>query len=253
VVNRLQSGRFQHDTLSNRLVVRALSRDGNPGIRISMVTDHRLNESRLNEMAEDSNPDVRIAVACHYKTGREGLALLVTDKNPSVRHHAVVTILNKGWIWGRHNAILYAYEAVYLRSRIYMVKQLLKGLVNDPCLKVRRLLAGHACTPAQILCRMLNDRDQQVRESIGKRSRFPRDEMIRLTREKPDWDSVGAGMTLNAKVLSRLANKNNEYTRGLVARNCRTPVGTLRILARDKSEFVRARLEENLKYNRIKQ
>jgi hypothetical protein len=59
-------------------------------------------------------------------------------------------------------------------------------------------------------------------------------------------------MTLNAKVLARLANKNNEYTRGLVARNCRTPVGVLRTLARGESEFVRARLEENPTYIRNK-
>ena len=135
---------------------------------------------------------------------------------------------------------------------MYNLIQLLKGLVHDPCLQVRRLLAGHTCAPAQILCKMLNDSDQQVRESIRKRSRFPRDEMIRLIKEKPDWPFSGAGMTLNEKVLSRLANKNNEYTRGLVARNCRTPVGILRTLARDESEFVRAKLEENPKYKRIK-
>ena len=252
VVKRLQCGRFQHDTMANRMVVGALSRDGDPGIRKSMVTDHRLNESRLNEMAEDSDSNVRIAVACHYNTGRAGLALLVADKNDSVRHHAALTVLDKGWVWGRHNAILCDYDAVGLRSKLFMVKQLLKGLVHDPCLQVRRLLAGHTCTPAQILCRMLNDSDQQVRESIRKRSRFPRDEMIRLTREKPDWGSVGAGMTLNAKVLARLANQNNEYTRGLVARNCRTPVGVLRTLARDESEFVSAKLEENPKYIRNK-
>ncbi|MFP6733000.1 MAG: hypothetical protein VB959_04075 [Rhodospirillales bacterium] len=252
VVNRLMSGRFQHDTLTNRTVVEVLSRDKDPNIRKSMVTDYRLNESRLNEMAEDSDPEVRIAVACQHNTGRAGLALLVADKNPSVRHHAAVTILDKGWIWGRHNAILCASDAVRLRSKLFMVKQLLKGLVHDPCLRVRRLLAGHTCTPAQILCKMLNDSDQQVRESIRKRSRFPRDEMIRLIKEKPDWPFSGAGMTLNEKVLSRLANKNNEYTRGLVARNCRTPVGILRTLARDESEFVRAKLEENPKYKRIK-
>ena len=59
-------------------------------------------------------------------------------------------------------------------------------------------------------------------------------------------------MTLNEKVLSRLANKNNEYTRGLVARNCRTPLGVLRTLARDESEFVHAKLEENPTYIRNK-
>ena len=106
VVKRLQSSWFQHDTLTNRMVVEALSRDEDRSIRKNMVTDHRLNESRLNEMAEDSDPEVRIAVACQHNTGRAGLALLVADKNDSVRHHAALTILNKGWIWGRHNASL---------------------------------------------------------------------------------------------------------------------------------------------------
>ena len=136
--------------------------------------------------------------------------------------------------------------------RYFMVKQLLKGLVNDPCLKVRRLLAGHTCTPAHILSRMLNDSDQQVRESIRKRSRFPRDEMIKLTKEKSNRFLGGLSLTLNERVLARLANMNNEYTRGMVARNCRTPVGVLRTLARDESEFVRSRLEENPKYIRNK-
>ena len=252
VVKRLQCGRFQHDTLSNRMVVGALSRDEDPGIRKNMVADHRLNESRLNEMAGDSDPEVRIAVACHYNTGRAGLAMLVADKNDSVRHHAALTVLGNGWIWGRHNATLFINDAANLRSKLFMVKQLLKGLVNDPCLQVRRLLAGHTCTPAQILSRMLNDSDQQVRESIRKRSRFPRDEMIKLTKEKSNRFLGGLSLTLNERVLERLANMNNEYTRGMVARNCRTPVGVLRTLARDKSEFVRSRLQENPTYIRNK-
>ena len=45
VVKRLQSGWFQHNTLTNRIVVEALSRDEDPSIRQSMVTDHRLDDS----------------------------------------------------------------------------------------------------------------------------------------------------------------------------------------------------------------
>jgi len=184
------------------MAVEALSRDEDSYIRKNMVTDHRLNESRLNEMAQDSDPEVRIAVACDHNTGRAGLALLVADKKPTVRRHAALTVLRKGWIWGRHNATLCTNDSACLRSKLFMVKQLLKGLVHDPCLQVRRLLAGHTCTPAHILSRMLNDSDQQVRESIRNRSRFPRDEMIRLTKEKSNRFLGGRSLTKNERVLA---------------------------------------------------
>ena len=252
VAERLESSSFHHDTDTNRKLVDLLSRDNDTSIRRKMVADPRLSETRLNDMAEDPDARVRFAVARQHNTGDLGMAKLVADKKSAVRRRAALTILDRGWVWGRHNNSLCMTEAPLLRSRLFVVKRLLCGLANDTCPEVRRLLAEHQNTPAQVLRWMIDDSDGKVRESIAGRSRFPRDEMIRLTGQKTNQYFSEGVMTISELVLARLANEKNEYTRAMVARNCRTPIRVLRTLSQDESEFVRTRLAKNPTYIRNK-
>ena len=213
--------------------------------------DYRLRSTRLDQMAADPDPQVRRTVANHTRTGVGAMALLLNDSKRGVRFEAALTTLGTGWTWGQHNGILSLANGSRLRIRVSRVTDMLRCLVEDPCKKVRLLLAGHTCTPAGILGWLVDDRDAEVRGTILKRDTFPRDELVRLNGLHPNRYFSAGTITLTQRALKKLSDSSNAFTRGMVARNCRTSAAVLRRLSGDKSEFVRSKLIENPKYMRM--
>ncbi|MDC0309297.1 hypothetical protein OAL72_00955 [bacterium] len=250
VARRLKRGRFQHYTDTNVELVDLLSKDCDYKIRRAMVSDYRLNQKRLDEMAYDKGSTVRKEVARHHNTGTAGLALLLKDKVFRVRFQAALNVLRKCWSWGRHNGVLPLMDVKHLGSCLSQIEKLLLIAAKDPSEKIRRLISSHKWTPAKVLASMIHDSDKTVHKQLSARSEFPRDAMIRLAQQNDGRSLFKYTLTLSGKVLARLAKSRNEFTRAMAARNCRTPIVTLKQLALDKSSFVKLKLEQNPKYNR---
>ena len=251
VARRLKRGRFQHYTETNVLLVDLLSRDRDYQIRKEMVTDFRLNQKRLDEMAHDKDANVRKEVANHYNTGTEGLTLLLRDKVIKVRYQATLNVLRACWVWGRHNEFLPLSDVRCLIASIKKAESLLMIAAKDSSEKIRKLVAENNWTPAKVLEEMINDSSNTVKKHLSDRIEFPRDAMVRLAQQNDGRLLFKYSLTLTAKVLARLAKSRNEFTRAMAARNCRTPITSLRQLALDQSSFVKLKLEQNPKYKKL--
>ncbi len=132
-----------------------------------------------------------------------------------------------------------------------MIKKMachLMPLATDESMDVRSLLAWHPNTPADVLNCMMSEQDEGVRNSLIKRSFFPRDAIVSYyLNQKLTNDSFYGSVTIERGIINNLTHSSNTYIRGMVARHMWCKARNRKKLVQEDHWFIHAMAKKSTK------
>ncbi len=240
LTERHLGGCYYHTTDTNHKLVALLVKDKDPEIRKRIVHDKRITDVQLAKLGEDVSAAVRCEVAKHFSgSPEETLVMLCRDKDPTIRFEAACNILQRLERY-RTYRFYEKYKTLYSKARAALVR-----LSADQSGKIRTLLSCAPEAPPAVLDALFSCTDPVIVVNIRNRKRFPYGAILDFSIDG-SWPRrlkaarIASPCTPSAAALALYAQRENRSLRLLTAMYHRTRIATLRHLAMDDEEIIRA-------------
>ncbi|MDQ0093071.1 HEAT repeat domain-containing protein [Paeniglutamicibacter psychrophenolicus] len=197
------------NTRASATVLELLATDLDSDVRAAAAGNHATGLSALIELSQDYDVVVRLAVARNSNLSQEALRVLLTDDDPHVRqaasqnpsanaqdvHHGELERHEKPTRSRLARADLEEMAiATKAQTRIQVAynedapPDILKFLGGERrSVKVRRAVAAHPNTPAEVLWSLATDKDLEVHQVIALNSNTPAELLVQLAGRSLDF------------------------------------------------------------------
>ena len=141
-------------------------------------------------------------------------------------------------------------EKINLAKNKNASPEILEKLADDEDANVRYYVAENPKTPADILKKLAReDEESGVRQAVAYNPNTPADILKKLAEDKDDdvkW-AVAANTKTPVDILKKLADDKDDYVKSAVVDNPNAPVEVLKKLAEDEDERIRRIAERALR------
>lgn len=223
-------------------------------IKLSILDNPNVSSEFIDKLAEDENEETRIHIVNNSKTSVETLKKLAKDEHYNVKEAIlenekcdadVLKALVESGNVKSHYYNMNIFERI--ASHANVTPEILDKLAEDKDDEVRKVVAQNSKTKTETLAKLANDKSEEVRLNVAINNNTMPELLDKLSKDK-DLDvrsAVSEHENVTPEILDKLAGDENGIVRLNVAKNKKTKSETLDKLSGDDNVQVRMNVAQN--------